>query len=252
MNVKPSVAKRNAGESWQTASWLTSFYQLAGANLFPLVGLGFLGWRGESLILLYFLESIVVYLVTAKMLAVVAALRDLQLVAGYLVRYGLGLIFIAVLWFGIFGEFVGRFDDVLAERGLLPSAAILVASHIISYYTDFIGRKEYERLRWQTIEARMLAMYFVMFVVPLIMIGLFFLHSPAIVVAVIVIVKTLIALDAFATERTRSGEDGELSPADYVAPTATCPHCGKPLRTNLAKQCYHCGADWHEINKKSE
>ncbi|MBC8873592.1 MAG: hypothetical protein H8E44_29495 [Planctomycetes bacterium] len=24
-----------------------------------------------------------------------------------------------------------------------------------------------------------------------------------------------------------------------------CPHCGKNLRTALAKQCRHCGADWH-------
>ena len=24
-----------------------------------------------------------------------------------------------------------------------------------------------------------------------------------------------------------------------------CPHCGKPLRTALAQQCFSCGADWH-------
>lgn len=24
-----------------------------------------------------------------------------------------------------------------------------------------------------------------------------------------------------------------------------CPHCGKPLRSNLAQQCFECGADWH-------
>jgi hypothetical protein len=24
-----------------------------------------------------------------------------------------------------------------------------------------------------------------------------------------------------------------------------CPHCGKPLRTEHAKQCFGCGADWH-------
>jgi len=27
---------------------------------------------------------------------------------------------------------------------------------------------------------------------------------------------------------------------------ADCPHCGKPLRTPMAKQCRFCGADWHE------
>ncbi len=24
-----------------------------------------------------------------------------------------------------------------------------------------------------------------------------------------------------------------------------CPHCGRQLRTKLAKQCVECGADWH-------
>ncbi len=25
-----------------------------------------------------------------------------------------------------------------------------------------------------------------------------------------------------------------------------CPHCKSKLRTKLAKQCFHCGADWHD------
>ncbi len=25
-----------------------------------------------------------------------------------------------------------------------------------------------------------------------------------------------------------------------------CPQCGRPLRTNLAEQCFACGADWHD------
>jgi hypothetical protein len=29
-------------------------------------------------------------------------------------------------------------------------------------------------------------------------------------------------------------------------PVAYCPHCAKPLRTVKAKQCFECGADWHE------
>jgi hypothetical protein len=25
-----------------------------------------------------------------------------------------------------------------------------------------------------------------------------------------------------------------------------CPYCGKPLRTERAKQCFECGMDWHD------
>lgn len=27
-----------------------------------------------------------------------------------------------------------------------------------------------------------------------------------------------------------------------------CPYCGSPLRTDLAKQCFECGTDWHDAN----
>jgi hypothetical protein len=26
---------------------------------------------------------------------------------------------------------------------------------------------------------------------------------------------------------------------------APCPHCGQPLRTEKARQCFNCGSDWH-------
>jgi hypothetical protein len=26
----------------------------------------------------------------------------------------------------------------------------------------------------------------------------------------------------------------------------SCPHCGEPLRTEQAKQCFQCGMDWHD------
>ena len=32
---------------------------------------------------------------------------------------------------------------------------------------------------------------------------------------------------------------------DEKTETKPCPECGKNLRTALAQQCMHCGADWH-------
>jgi hypothetical protein len=28
-----------------------------------------------------------------------------------------------------------------------------------------------------------------------------------------------------------------------------CPHCGQPLRTEKARQCFNCGSDWHEASR---
>lgn len=38
----------------------------------------------------------------------------------------------------------------------------------------------------------------------------------------------------------------EVLPVDeLLGPPARCPRCGGHLRTPLAKQCRHCGANWH-------
>jgi len=39
-----------------------------------------------------------------------------------------------------------------------------------------------------------------------------------------------------------------LDPRKKPAP---CPHCGEPLRTALAQQCRHCGADWHAKSRST-
>jgi hypothetical protein len=53
-------------------------------------------------------------------------------------------------------------------------------------------------------------------------------------------------------EQKIRGEDkveqtGEIRPEfqKSYAGNLPCPECGKPLRSNQAKQCFECGADWH-------
>ncbi len=44
----------------------------------------------------------------------------------------------------------------------------------------------------------------------------------------------------------------DLLPESWFAPEkkpTPCPHCGKTLRTALAQQCRHCGADWHSESR---
>jgi len=43
--------------------------------------------------------------------------------------------------------------------------------------------------------------------------------------------------------------------SDQKADGSPCPYCGELLRTAFAKQCRHCGADWHDpanvVNRKA-
>ncbi|MBZ5533621.1 MAG: ATP-binding protein [Acidobacteriia bacterium] len=56
------------------------------------------------------------------------------------------------------------------------------------------------------------------------------------------------AIRARIVERLNERAEAALRPAnvDHIFVKAGCPHCGRPLRTPMAKQCRFCGADWHE------
>ena len=242
-------------ESWSAARRLPSFYALAVANLLPLAGLAFYGWRADKLILYYLIECVIVYFVTAKMLAFVAEQRELRIVGRFIVTGGLGIFMIGVFWvvafpLGTLGFSKEQLPDLaspIVSRDLLLGTALMAASHVYSYFHDFIGRKEHEHLPVKAIESRWLGMFFGVFVVGLISPVLFLFRSPAAFAAALVIFKTLIALSAFVQERARAGGSKATS-ITYSRPTATCPHCGHILRTDQAKQCFHCGADWHKNN----
>jgi hypothetical protein len=229
---------------WDDALSRPAFYALAAANLFPLAGLALFDWAGESIVALYFFEAVVIYLITARMLVLVGAEQNRPLVGGYLLRYGVGLVMMAVIWMGMFGQ---RFQiSALFDRGLLLSAGTLLAAHVISYMRDFVGTREYERTPWKTVEGRMLSVYFVLFIVPLVLVVFAFVASPPVVAAVLVLTKTYVAAGAYASERARAAEGEKAQHTGSGLSTAPCPHCGKPLRTPQAKQCPHCLTSWHD------
>jgi hypothetical protein len=241
-------ARADLQKAWRDARTSPSFYSLVATNLLPLIGIAFLHWRVDTLILFYLIECAVAYVVTAKMLAVVADDRDLPegLSRGFLIQAGLSIIMVGWFWgFGL-GFFWELRRDANWVLTFLPSAAFVAATHVYSYLHNFIGRKEYERYPVKSIQARWWGGAFLgTFVVGLVFPLLMLFDSPTPFVAVLIAIKTLVAISGFLEDRARA-EGSKATSIAYTRPTATCPRCHQILRTDNAKQCFHCGADWHK------
>lgn len=176
------------------------FFVLALANLAPLAGLFLFGWSGESVLLLYMFEAVVVFFFTARMLAVAGEAQAEYLVWPFVARHSWGLLFCGAIWAAYFSQSLPGVRAALADPGVWGAAAGLLASHLFSYLADFIGRREYERLPPKRITAHMNAMYVYALGVPIFFTELLFL-SPKLLAAVLVVVKTVQALHAYGKDR---------------------------------------------------
>jgi len=119
------------------------------ANLVPLVGATYFGWRLSDVMVLYWAESAVIGLFNVAKIAIVG--RWLALVAApfFLSHFGA---FMAVHFLFIYGFFVqgpgdfsaGDLSQVAATfTDLWPVLVVLFGSHAVSFFVNFVGRKEY-------------------------------------------------------------------------------------------------------------
>jgi len=120
------------------------------ANLVPIAGTVFLGWKLSDVMVIYWAESAVIGLFNVCKIAVIG--RWVALLAGpfFLGHFG-G--FMAVHFLFIYTIFVEGMKntvdgDDLAKVGLLfislwPALAALFVSHAWSFFSNFMGRKEY-------------------------------------------------------------------------------------------------------------
>ena len=197
-------------EAWRAALRLPSFYGLLAANLFPMAGVLFLGWRAEALIVFYLAECLVVYLISAKMLAVVAEERDLpggryvMFSSLFLLVTGVFVILAGDMKFWSNNRLAPDLRPILVSRDFLLGVAIMAATHVHSYFGDFIGRGEHERLPVTTIQARCIRLFagvlLVVFIAPV----LFSAQSAMAFAVALIAVKTLASLGAFVQERARA------------------------------------------------
>jgi hypothetical protein len=133
---------------------------LIAANLVPIAGALFLGWKLSDVMVLYWAESAVVGFFNLCKIVVIG--RWFALVAGpfFLGHFG-G--FMAVHFLFIYMIFVKGPDDMNGDSGdlaevaklflvLWPALLALAVSHAYSYFNNFLGRGEY---RGRTVSAQM-------------------------------------------------------------------------------------------------
>jgi hypothetical protein len=160
--IKPAVQPLMEAEGGIKAVTLSSPSTLAliMANLIPIAGTVFLGWKLSDVMVLYWAESAVIGFFNLCKIAVIG--RWAALLAGpfFLGHFG-G--FMAVHFLFIYTLFVEGLQNststggdlrsvALLFIGLWPALAALFISHGISFFQNFIGRREY---RTRTVQNQM-------------------------------------------------------------------------------------------------
>lgn len=187
---------------------LTSAIALVAANLVPLGGVLFFGWDLDSIMLLYWAESGVVAFYTAMKIAIVGKLVAILAVPFFLGHFGAFMTGHFLLIYGLFLRNAGSQVMGVSEglRGIFVpvwgSIAALFISHGISFYTNFIGRREYERV---SVGGLMTAPYSRVSVMHLTLILggwiVLLIRMPTGALAVLLILKTAVDLRAHRNER---------------------------------------------------
>lgn len=163
------IDQQPTGEANPPARFGIAALALIAANLVPLAGVLWLGWSVSSIIVLYWFENIVTGAINVARLVKVspggeagpaAKAGKLVIVPFFMLHY---FFFCAVHGLFVFAMFpdedgffpapvgmnplqaLGRAISIFATPLALP-AAILAGSHLISFFTNYLGRREYERL----------------------------------------------------------------------------------------------------------
>lgn len=124
---------------------------LIGVNLIPLFGVLILGWDTFLIFFLYWLESAVMGIYSITKLAIVARLSGVFLVPFFMFHYGM-FMFVHLVFIGALfapestGGFPLNFGLLVSSLAVVfPALLGLLISHGISFFNNFIGKKEYLR-----------------------------------------------------------------------------------------------------------
>ncbi|MBI5875960.1 MAG: hypothetical protein HZB81_09010 [Deltaproteobacteria bacterium] len=200
---EPTIAE-NSPEQTSASSFL-----LIAANLVPLGGVIFFGWDLGGLMLLFWSESAVVGFYNILKLAVVGRLAAIFTIPFFIGHFGA---FMSAHFMFIYYVFIQSGHDSGAAAGLsivlqgvfkplLPALAALFISHGVSFWTNFLGQKEYAGKKT---EQQMMEPYKRIFIMQLTLIFggwlLLLLNSPLPALLLLIILKTIVDLRAHRKE----------------------------------------------------
>lgn len=209
----------DARSAIRTPAWLTpSTVALILANLVPLGGVLFFGWKVFPLMLVFWIENLIVGLFNAlKMLAARPQeagtwVTKLGMIPFFCVHYGMFCMVHGVFVIGLFGGNArgvgfpqpGQVLELVQTYGLFWAVAALFVSHGFSFAANYLGKGEYRRAQLQTL---MVAPYGRIVVLHLaILFGGFLmmaLHSPALGLVLLIAGKVILDLKAHLWERRK-------------------------------------------------
>jgi len=181
------------------------------ANSVPVFGVLFWGWDAVSILVLYWLESVIIGILNIpKILACrkteegsfSMAFANLFLCGFYCIHYGMFTWGHGTFLAEIFGA-RPIMEDLLSGGSILWTAIIFFISHSISMFVNFFGKKEYLGREPNT---QMFSVYGRVFVMHLVVIfGGFLVQTygaPVLAVILLIVLKTGIDLVAHLKEHT--------------------------------------------------
>ncbi len=215
----PTTQFRATGLSdWKTPSVLA----LIAANLLPLYGVLFLGWKVFPVILLFWIENVIIgglnvlKMVFASPANPVTWLGKIVIIPFFCVHYGLFTFIHGIFVMGLFGGAFRQgapfpqpasFIQLAEAEGLQWPILALALSHGFSFVANYIGGGEYQRASLSDLMQQPYGRVVVMHVT---LLGsgflLMMLRSPIVGLVLLIVLKTILDVRAHTQERRKFGQ----------------------------------------------
>jgi uncharacterized protein DUF6498 len=153
---RPEASRRSpADEAAPPPVDSPSVVALIAANVVPLIGVLFFGWDLANLLILYWAESAVIGFYTALKIAIVGRIAAVAAVPFFVGHFGGFMVMHFLLIYSFFVRGIAASGPDLPvpaalQRVFAPlslSLATLFVSHGVSFFSNFIRQREYERTR---------------------------------------------------------------------------------------------------------